>query len=125
MTDRPALLIIDDDVSLARAFARLLEREGFVVTMAHSGLEGLVALRQRAFQAILCDLRLPFLEGRLFYKELVDQYPDQAARVLFITGQPPDADTEAFVAETGRPILHKPVEFTDLLAAVRRTTRQG
>jgi DNA-binding response OmpR family regulator len=120
-----AILILDDDVALSRAYAQLLERDGFAVVAVHSGIEGLAALSDRSFQAILCDLRLPFLEGKSFYKELTDLYPEQAKRVVFITGYPPDRTTHNFLADTGRPVLHKPVEFADLIAAVRRVVEQA
>jgi CheY-like chemotaxis protein len=121
----PAILIVDDDVALSRAYTQLLEREGFVVVSVHSGIEGLAALSERSFEVILCDLRLPFLGGKNFYKELADLYPSQAGRVVFITGYPPDRTTHNFLADTHRPVLHKPVEFSDLIAAVRRVAAQA
>ena len=114
----PHILIVDDDVAVGIAMTRLLERSGFRAHVAHSGLEGLAALRERRFDAILCDLRLPFLQGQGLYKELVDDYPEQARRVIFMTGLPPDPKTRALVDETGRPLLHKPIESGDLLAAI-------
>ena len=119
-----SILIVDDDVAFGDAITRLLYQQGYAALLAQSGLEGLVTLRERKFKVILCDLRLPFLAGEGFYNELVDQYPDQAGRVVFVTGLPPDDHIRNFAQATGRPILHKPVEARDLLAVIRRISAQ-
>jgi len=66
---------------------------------------------------------MPELGGREFYEELARRAPDQAARLVFSTGDTVRGDTLAFLERLDRPYLHKPfslAELRTLLAAVAR-----
>jgi CheY-like chemotaxis protein len=58
-----AILLIDDEAIIAQSLRRLLQRGGHDVTTAATGLEGLAALDERAYAVILCDMRMPDLDG--------------------------------------------------------------
>ena len=58
-----SILVIDDEPSLVRALARLLQRDGYVVATARNGRHALAALQAQRYDVILCDLRMPELEG--------------------------------------------------------------
>ena len=60
---RGAILLIDDEPGIARALTRLLQRSGHDITQASNGLEGLAALEKGAYDVILCDMRMPDLDG--------------------------------------------------------------
>ena len=115
------VLIVDDDQAICRAYTQLLEREGFAVSAVHSGLAGLAAVQQQRYDVVLCDLEMAFLKGLGFYEEVRNEFPEQAKRVVFVTGFTPDDQTRKVLERSGRPMLHKPVEFTELIAAVRST----
>jgi len=116
----PDVLIVDDDAAVARTHQKLLERAGFAVTTADNGLAALGELQQHVFQVILLDVRMPFLEGTGFYQELAKTYPDLTNRVVFVTGFAEDPNVRTFLRDVGRPVLIKPVEFDDLVTAVKR-----
>src|SRR4030095_5326221 len=61
-----SILVIDDEVSLVRALARLLQRDGYVVATARNGRHALAALQAQRYDVILCDLRMPELAARAF-----------------------------------------------------------
>jgi CheY-like chemotaxis protein len=113
------VLIVDDDPEVRDFFKRVLERAGFMVRTADNGLAAFAELQRQAYGAIICDIAMPFLEGRRFYDELKDAHPDQAARVIFVTGQVNDPDVQAFLEDSGQPFLGKPVSVATLVAAVR------
>ena len=62
------ILVIDDDDLLCEMLASLLELEGFAVTLAHNGEEGLAQLRQRRFDLVLLDLVMPYMDGLRFLR---------------------------------------------------------
>ena len=119
----PDILIVDDDVSVGRVHQRLLERAGYTVTAVDNGLAALAELQQHTFGAILLDVRMPFLEGRRFYEEVANTYPELAERVIFVTGFADDPQVRDFLRGVGRPVLLKPVEFEELVTAVQHIAR--
>jgi CheY-like chemotaxis protein len=57
---------------------------------------------------ILCDLHMPELDGRGFYQALQWCQPALCARVVFLTGDTLTPAVQAFLAQTGVPVLTKP-----------------
>jgi len=112
------ILIIDDDQALRGTLSRTLERVGYSVATADCGLAGFAALRNEMPRAIVCDIRMPFLDGVGFYKELRDTYPELSQRVVFVTSFADDAGVRSFLDKEGLPVVSKPFELDDLLAAV-------
>ena len=115
-----SILVIDDEPSLVRALARLLQRDGYVVATARNGRHALAALQAQPYDVILCDLRMPELDGRAFYAQLQQRAPTLCPRVMFLTGDSTAADHQAFLAQCGRPWLRKPCS----IAAVRHGIQQ-
>src|SRR4030095_1208963 len=80
------ILVIDDEPSMVRALAGLLRRDGYLVGTASNGRHALAQLQERPYDVILCDLRMPELDGPAFYAILTRQYPALRQRVIFLTG---------------------------------------
>lgn len=57
------ILIIEDDLSLAKALRASLEEEKFEVLEAHDGLEGLASAEKNLPDLILCDISMPKMDG--------------------------------------------------------------
>jgi CheY-like chemotaxis protein len=102
------ILIIDDEPSIVRGLARLLQRDGYSVATAGNGRQALAQLQAQRFAMILSDLRMPELDGPAFYARLQQQYPALCQRVIFLTGDVDAADTRRFLAQCGQPWLAKP-----------------
>ena len=113
------VLLIDDDAEVRDAFARILEKSGFEVTRVDGAHPAFDALETGSFDAIVCDVILPKLDGTTFYEDLAERYPKMAERVLFVTGWSGDDKVIRLLKYTGRPFLNKPVELEDLVGAVR------
>ena len=71
-----------------------------------------------AFDVITVDLRLSGPSGRAFFERLQREHPALAARVIFITGEMGDADSEAFLEHSGRPTLRKPFSVKSLISSL-------
>lgn len=67
---------------------------------------------------ITVDLRLSGPSGRAFFERLQREHPALAARVVFITGEMGDADSEAFLEHSGRPALRKPFSVKSLISSL-------
>jgi CheY-like chemotaxis protein len=114
------ILVIDDEPSLVRALAWLLQRDGYVVETAPNGRHALAALQRQRYDVILCDLRMPELDGRAFYAHLRQRAPALCSRVIFLTGDSGAAEHQAFLAQCGRPWLDKPCPIAVLRGAIQQ-----
>lgn len=119
------VLLVDDDPSVRRAVGNALTFAGFRVTAVGNGLEALKAIQEHDFSVVISDIRMQYLDGIRFYRELEAEYPELKQRVVFVTAWPRDKDVDALVERTGRPLLRKPFELNDLLDVVKDTAAQG
>jgi CheY-like chemotaxis protein len=118
------VLVVDDEPALGRALKRSLAVHIVeVVTSARDALD-LIA-RGARYDVILCDLIMPDLTGMDLHDELTRDFPEQAARMLFWTGGAFTPASLAFVQNSGRTVLHKPVDVSELRANVRRIAFEG
>src|SRR2546421_9748787 len=97
------ILVVDDEPTFASALAHLLRRDGATVETAAHGQEALARLQTRAYDVILCDLRMPALDGATFYARLTQEYPALRHRVIFLTGDTLQAESVAFLDACGQP----------------------
>jgi CheY-like chemotaxis protein len=119
------ILVVDDEPTLISALTHLLGRDGATVETAADGQEALTRLQTRAYDVILCDLRMPALDGATFYAHLTQQYPALRQRVIFLTGATVEADSMAFLAACGQPWLTKPCTITAVRSALRQVLRDS
>ncbi|HSC28104.1 MAG TPA: ATP-binding protein [Vicinamibacterales bacterium] len=113
------VLVVEDEAALGAAVAESLQDEGFVVERASDGVEALDRVRQKHFDLIVCDLRMPRLDGIRFYGEIEGTQPDVTRRIIFVTGDVAGTEAERFLEETGCRWLAKPFRLKDLLRAAR------
>ena len=114
-----AVLVVDDEPGIRQATARFLNRSGMQVRAVSDGAEALRALRAQSFDVILCDVRMPGMNGRDFLIRLREQAPELVSTLIFATGDSLDADTAALLADSGAPSLVKPFDFDALERLVR------
>ncbi len=116
------VLVIDDEPIIGRAVARTLGPR-YAVTPVTSAREALDRLdRGERWDAILCDVMMPEMDGPAFYEALERSHPDLLPRLSFMTGEAFGGRAEAFLAEGRLPVLHKPVPRETLLRVVDALT---
>jgi two-component system NtrC family sensor kinase len=110
-----SVLVVEDEAALGAAVAEALADAGFQVRLASDGLEALDRVREGPYDLIVCDLKMPRLDGAAFYRQLEADNAPMARRVLFVTGDVAGTDAERFLEETGCRWLPKPFRLKDLL----------
>ena len=115
-----SILVVEADLTLTRRVEELLTRDGHRVTIAGNGVEALSLLAHQTFDLLLIDIRIPQLDGPALYRELERRAPDQARRVMFMTGGAVGTETAALLSTVRTPLLRKPLEATELRATVER-----
>lgn len=127
-TEDLSVLVVDDEPGIRQATARFLNRSGMQVRAVSDGAEALRALRTQPFDVILCDVRMPGMNGRDFLIRLREHAPQLVSTLIFATGDTFDTDTAALLADAGAPSLVKPFDFDALERLVRdvaaRATRR-
>ena len=114
-----SVLVVEDEAALGAAVAESLQDEGFVVERASDGVEALDRVRTTYFDLIICDLKMPRLDGTAFYREIEATRPELTGRIMFVTGDVAGTDAERFLEDTGCRWLAKPFRLKDLLRAAR------
>jgi signal transduction histidine kinase/CheY-like chemotaxis protein len=115
--ERRRLLIIDDDARVGRALGRSLT--AFEVTWVGSGEGALETLADQSYDAVLCDVVMPGMDGLTLYAKLRERKPKMADRLLFLTGGMPSGSLGQMIEATGRPVLYKPLSASAIDEALQ------
>jgi DNA-binding response OmpR family regulator len=113
------VLVVEDEPALAAAVSEALTDAGFAVDRAGDGEEALRRVGAKAYDLIICDLKMPKIDGMQFYHKLSDSHVDAARRVIFVTGDVAGTEAEKFLQESGCRWLAKPFRLGDLLRTAR------
>jgi PAS domain S-box-containing protein len=116
-----SVLIVEDERALASAVAEALTDAGLQVDHASDGQEALACVRNANYDVVICDLKMPRVDGMTLYRAIAAATPELARRVIFVTGDVAGTDAERFLEESGCRWLAKPFRLSDLLRAVRET----
>ncbi len=85
------VLVVEDSPEVRRSMERLLGRLGYSTRSAEDGIAGLEALAQKVPDAVLCDLRMPRLDGIAFLGRVRERWPDLPVIVMSGEGRFEDA----------------------------------
>jgi len=114
------VLVVDDEPFICSAIQRLLRRD-HVVTTVTSAQEALALVQAgQRFDVILSDLMMPEMSGEDLLAALREVAPDQARRLVIMTGGAFTPRSEDFLRSLDLPPLTKPLTLESLRAAIRR-----
>jgi signal transduction histidine kinase/FixJ family two-component response regulator len=113
------VLVVEDEPTVARLIADVMEDEGFAVDVLLDGREALERAARTSFDLVICDMKMPGLDGQHFYKSLVRAGNPLRDRFLFVTGDVVAAQTREFLARNHLPHVAKPFRVEELTEKVR------
>ena len=118
---RETILLAEDEESLRRLTARILEHRGYEVIAAETATEAVsIAERNgRKIDLLLTDLVMPELSGSALAARVCELLPD--VRVLFMSGYADEVVTRNGTLTPGSAFLEKPFNANELAAKVRET----
>ncbi len=120
MSRRLRVLIVEDDADLRRMFRHALTIAGIECLEASDGMEALRALDRDPPDAIVLDLGLPVVSGRVVRQETAAQAHLRTIPVIIVTGQVVDPATLDVAC-----VLRKPVTAEELIVTIRRCVAAG
>ena len=120
---RARILVVDDEPYVTRALQRSLSPEHEVTTV--NGARAALKLLDQShrYDLILCDVMMPGMTGMDLYAELNRTLPDQAQRVVFMTGGAFTPRALSFLQEVPNAKLSKPLDLRQLRALVGRSAQ--
>ncbi|HET9371697.1 MAG TPA: ATP-binding protein [Vicinamibacterales bacterium] len=114
-------LVIEDEQALGDAVAEAMVEDGFQVDRAGDGEAALALVRDRHYDVIICDLKMPKVDGMAFFRAVSDRLPHISRRLIFVTGDVAGTEAERFLEESGCRWIPKPFRLRDLTRAARET----
>jgi DNA-binding response OmpR family regulator len=122
---QPRILLVDDDVSLARTLALYLEENGnCLVRVEHVGSHALAAAREFAPHVIILDIVMPDADGASVAAAIGADPVLHATPIVFLTALVSTRETGGRVQEIGgHPFLAKPVDPDTMLAYISKYVR--
>lgn len=123
MSERPTILIVDDDEDIRTVFRSNLESVGYFVETAESGKEAIEKSRERHFNLALIDIKLPDMEGTQLLKILGESVPNMIR--IIVTGFPTLNNAIDSLNEGADGYILKPVDMEKVLKMIKdRLKRQ-
>src|SRR6267154_6734271 len=110
----PRVLVVEDEPTVARLIADVLEDEGMHVDVLLDGREALDRAARQTFDLVICDMKMPGLDGQHFYKSLERSGNPLRDRFLFVTGDTIAAQTREFLERHRLPHVAKPFRVEEL-----------
>jgi two-component system NtrC family sensor kinase len=114
------ILVVEDEPTVAQLIVDVLREEGHHAEAALDSREGLTRISRSEYDLVICDLRMPRLDGPAFYDALVQAGSPAREKILFITGDTLAPRTLEFLEPNGFPYLAKPFLVEELKLAVNR-----
>ena len=111
------ILVVEDEPTVAQLVTDVLHEEGHQVEAVLDSQEGLMRIARGSYDLIICDLRMPRLDGPAFYDALVRVGSPTRHRILFITGDTLGPHTVEFLKSRQLPFLAKPFLVEELKLA--------
>jgi len=114
------ILVVEDEPTVAQLVVDVLREEGHQAEAVLDSQEGLTRVSRGAYDLVICDLRMPRLDGAGFYDALVRTNSPIRDRIIFITGDTLSPRTHDFLDRNKLTYLAKPFLVEEIKLAVHR-----
>jgi CheY-like chemotaxis protein len=118
------ILIVDDEPDVAGVLGDLLKADGEEIETVPDGRAALEKIQAGAYDLILCDVRMPRLDGPGLYRALEQSNPKLLPHFVFLTGDTLNPESWDFVQRTGAPCINKPFDFDEVRRIIGRALLQ-
>lgn len=116
------ILLIEDEPSVTAFLRAALERQGYTVVQANSGADGLEQLKNGSFGGVISDVRMPgAVNGAEIHAWIQANRPALKSRLILISGDTANSDTQALLANSGAPCIEKPFRVQQLISVAEKT----
>lgn len=114
------ILIIDDEKSIRASLKEILEYEKYKTVLASDGIEGINLVKQNDFDLILCDIKMPKIDGIEVLEQIMEIKPE--IPVIMISGHGNIETAVESIKKGAFDFIEKPLDLNRLLITVRNAT---
>jgi signal transduction histidine kinase/ActR/RegA family two-component response regulator len=114
------ILLVDDEIEVRQYLTRVLEGKGHKVNAVGNVKEALANLQDTTYDLILLDLRMPDISGWEFYGQLKNMDERTAKKIIFITGDLMDPETEKLLGYENLSYVIKPIDMNQLFREMKK-----
>jgi two-component system nitrogen regulation response regulator NtrX len=111
------ILVIDDERSIRNTLKEILEYEKFTVDLAEHGLEGLEMYKKGNYDIVLCDIKMPEMDGLEVLEKIFEEEGD--AQVIMISGHGNIDNAVEAIKKGAYDFIEKPLDLNRLLITIR------
>ena len=115
----PRVLVVEDEPTVGGLIADVLRDEGMRVDVLRDGESALDQAEREDYDLVICDLKMPGMDGQKFFQSLGKRRNPLQGHVLFVTGDVVAPRTQEFLERHGLPYVAKPFRVEELSRAVR------
>ena len=123
MRTAPLVMVVDDSLTVRKITTRMLTREGFEVTTAKDGVDGLQQLQDIEPDIILLDIEMPRMDGFEFARNVRADAKTKAIPIIMITSRTADKHRNRAMELGVNEYMGKPYQEEQLLALIRNYTK--
>lgn len=116
--DQARILIVDDEEIVRKEFTRILQKHGFLVSTAETGLKGLERLREGSYDLVLTDLAMVDINGLEFLTRIKNQFPD--IEVILVTAYASIPTAIEAIKKGAYHYLEKPIRPDEMAHLARQ-----
>jgi two-component system response regulator HydG len=116
------ILVIDDELTVCRSCQKILNEDGYAVSIALSGYEGLERFRKKDFDLAIVDLKMPDIDGMEVVEAIKREQP--GTEVIIMTGYSTIASAVRGIKLGAADYLPKPFTPDEMIIAVKKALRQ-
>lgn len=117
------ILIVDDEKAIRKTLTEILSFEGYKIEEAADGEEGLKKFREKTYDLVLCDIKMPKLDGIEFLQKAGEVNPD--VPVIMISGHGNIETAVEAVKKGAFDYISKPPDLNRLLITIRNAMDKG
>lgn len=115
---RPRVLVVEDEPTVGGLIADVLRDEGMRVDVLQDGPSALRRAESERYDLVICDLKMPEMDGQKFFQTLTQREDPLREHVLFVTGDVVTPRTQEFLERHHLPYVAKPFRVEELSHAV-------
>lgn len=117
------LLIIDDERSIRKTLSEILSFEGYKIDEATDGEEGLKKFKEKTYDVVLCDIKMPKIDGMEFLQKATETAPD--VPIIMISGHGNIETAVEAVKKGAYDFIQKPPDLNRLLITIRNAMERN
>ncbi len=122
MNNIKRILIVDDDKEFCDTMTDILKAKGFVVESENSGYTAIARIKEKFFEVVLLDVKMPDINGEEIYKKINEINPKIA--VIVISAFPIDYSSTDVLKEKAFAYLYKPVDVDEVVKWIESALKE-